>query len=516
MADEDFDEDIHGDDEEGEIDTGVQLGFMSETRNAMFADLNWEHWDGGKVGGKPVWLNSVGIPVPADLICRCCKSPLMFLLQIYCPLDDVDDAFHRALYVFICRKKSCVDNGSVRCFRNQLNRRNDFYLFDPKQIDQKDGKSILKLPKLCALCGCRAPSSCSKCKAISYCCREHQAADWRNHKHNCKIETVPLSASVTSSDRPIAEESTSASVNAEVQSIDTVASNAAMTNTLTFPEFDLSISAEILEDLEKVDALSKSVLEASIWENASAVEVDDCSDDEDEKDDAHLTQTDYNTALGNEASDTIYTKFMERVRRGGSNQVLRYIRWDDNEGPLILSSSDVTTGLSQVKLSPIGTVCGTLIPTNPDTEKINGKFDTGGCCQYCGSQRKFEFQIMPQLLHYLRVDKRTKIGNNCNDNYFPPLSTISENEETLNEELPVEEHSFATKDSNSLDNDNNNILLENKTEEDIDWGTIDIYTCTSSCSPKTVKLEDNSYLEEHTYVQRPMSFFRSKSKKLEK
>ena len=499
MADEDFDEDIHGDDEEGEIDTGVQLGFMSETRNAMFADANWEHWDGGKVGGKPVWLNSVGIPDPADLICRCCKSPLMFLLQIYCPLDDVDDAFHRALYVFICRRKSCVDNGSVRCFRNQLNRRNDFYLFDPKKVDQKDDKRILKLPKLCALCGCRAPSSCSKCKAVSYCCREHQAADWRNHKQHCKIETVSkeyLAASVTSSGLPIAptDDAKSVSDDPRVQcifaNIDTVASNAAMTNTLTFPEFDLSISAEILEDLEKVDALSKSVLEASIWENASVAEVDDCSDDEDEKDDAHLTQTDYNTALGNEAADTIYTKFMERVRRGGSNQVLRYMRWDDIEGPLTLSSADVTTGPSQIKVSLVGTDCGTLIPTNTDSERIKGKSGEVGCCQYCGSQRKFEFQIMPQLLHYLRVDKRTKIGNNDNNNNknynFPPLSTISENKESLDEEVPVDKLSLTGKDNDFLDNnDDITISIENKAEEDIDWGTIDIYTCTSSCSPKT-------------------------------
>ena len=519
MADEDFDEDIHGDDEEGEIDTGVQLGFMTETRNVMFADSNWENWDGGKVGGKPVWLNSVGIPAPTDLICKCCNSPLIFLLQIYCPLDDVNDAFHRSLYIFVCRRQSCVKNGSVRCFRNQLGRRNDFYPYDPKTIDQKHGKSALKLPRLCALCGCRALSSCSKCRVVSYCCREHQAADWRSHKQNCKSGTLisdTLSATATASVltdtstlSPTIEKAHSASIidGEEVPLIDndTVASNAAMTNNLTFPEFDLSISAEILEDLEKVDALSKSVLEASIWENASTVEVDDCSDDEDEKDDAHLTQTDYNTALGNEASDIIYTKFMERVRRGGNNQVLRYIRWDDIEGPLILSSCDTATGAQKNEKISSEMDLGPINPTNFISEKFGKSNSFLGCCENCGNDRRFEFQIMPQMLHYLRVDKRTKIGNNNNSNNYPPLSTISEDKEVVDDDIPI---SSIQKDYN--DNiDNEKILIENKMDEDLDWGTLDVYTCIASCSPSTIKPEDSTYLEEFVYVQQPMSFFRT-------
>jgi hypothetical protein len=40
----------------------------------------------------------------------------------------------------------------------------------------------------------------------------------------------------------------------------------------------------------------------------------------------------HNNLIGNEASDPVYTKFMERVRRGGTNQVLRYSRWDEIEG----------------------------------------------------------------------------------------------------------------------------------------------------------------------------------------
>ena len=306
MADEDFDEDIY--DDEGEIDTGVQLGFISKTKNLMFSDPNWEHWDGGKVGGKPVWLNSVRIPSPSDMKCVCCNSPMVFLLQIYCPLDDVEDAFHRALYIFICKKKICVDNGSVKCFRTQMNRTNDTYAYDPKTIEQKlkaeqevveeIGGSALLLPKLCALCGCRAPSMCSQCRRVSYCCREHQSADWRYHKQHCHVtaivvaDTIADGTNLNLTDLSAATASAAPSKTAATADAPTVAditpstagttaaadgatnainsagkskdsASSTTNNSLLFPEFNLSISAEILEDLEKVDALNKSVLEVS-------------------------------------------------------------------------------------------------------------------------------------------------------------------------------------------------------------------------------------------------------------
>jgi pre-rRNA-processing protein TSR4 len=451
MADEDFDDDVDDGGDDGEVDTGVQLGFISNTSNSMFSNSDWERWDGGKVGGKPSWLNPCQIPLPEQLRCKCCSSPMTFLLQIYCPLDDVEDAFHRSLYIFVCKKKKCVDRGSIKCLRCQLGRENEYYPYTSKSIENVKVSAVQ--PKLCNLCGCRAPSVCSKCKLVSYCTREHQAKDWKNHKRCCGVPLKTVEASTGS-------------------------------NSCTFPEFDLSISAEILEDLEKVDALNKSVLEASIWENATEVEVDDCSDDEEEKTDAELTQTDYNTALGNEASDTIYTKFMERVRRGGSNQVLRYIRWDDIEGPLTLSSTDTNTSASS---------------RNEATEQP----ESSDLCLCCGSKRRFEFQIMPQMLHFLRVDEKTKISENLEDVSIMNDPTLPASNDA--DSLPIEEgiQSTNTGDGRGATAD---CLLQNKNEEDIDWGTIDVYTCTASCTPSG---SENAYIEEVTYVQRPLSFMRA-------
>ena len=126
---------------------------------------------------------------------------------------------------------------------------------------------------------------------------------------------------------------------------------------------------------------------------------------------------------------------------------------------------------------------------------------------------KFEFQIMPQLLHFLRVDRRTKIveGNNQHSDQMPELK----NSETIAEENENSRNS-SKEDSAGREKEisSGDCLLQNKSDEDIDYGTIDIYTCTASCShvANSNKTEWSTYLEEMTYVQKPMSFVRSEVK----
>lgn len=42
---------------------------------------------------------------------------------------------------------------------------------------------ILPNVKLCQVCGCRGTLSCSKCKSVNYCSKEHQLIDWTLGKH---------------------------------------------------------------------------------------------------------------------------------------------------------------------------------------------------------------------------------------------------------------------------------------------------------------------------------------------
>lgn len=81
----------------------VELGFAEE---APAWTLRSEQFP-SKVGGRPAWLGLAELPGPGALACARCGRPLAFLLQVYAPLPDRDDAFHRSLFLFCCREPPC-------------------------------------------------------------------------------------------------------------------------------------------------------------------------------------------------------------------------------------------------------------------------------------------------------------------------------------------------------------------------------------------------------------------------
>lgn len=112
----------------------VELGFVE----------NCEPWRlesrffPSKVGGKPAWLDLKNIPNADDLACDYCHDPCIFLCQIYAPIEDYPNTFHRTIYVFICKKIDCCrlnQNGNLKVFRSQLSRSNIFYPSEPPTED---------------------------------------------------------------------------------------------------------------------------------------------------------------------------------------------------------------------------------------------------------------------------------------------------------------------------------------------------------------------------------------------
>jgi hypothetical protein len=64
-----------------------------------------------------------------------------------------------------------------------------------KNSDKKDVKKMakesngnIKFSQLCDHCFKESPSlqKCGGCRSVSYCCKEHQTADWKKHKVECK------------------------------------------------------------------------------------------------------------------------------------------------------------------------------------------------------------------------------------------------------------------------------------------------------------------------------------------
>lgn len=96
----------------------IYLGFTKILDQTDAVSVERHYLPLGKVGGKPAWLNPVALPSHDQLTCRNCKSPMPFLLQIYCSGKE-DHAFHRYIYVFICSNPECY---KVGLFNNSLNK----------------------------------------------------------------------------------------------------------------------------------------------------------------------------------------------------------------------------------------------------------------------------------------------------------------------------------------------------------------------------------------------------------
>jgi hypothetical protein len=90
-------------------------------------------------------------------------------------------------------------------------------------------------------------------------------------------------------------------------------------------------------------------------------------------------------------------------------------------------------------------------------------------------------QVMPQLLHYLNIDKKAQI------------SSVAE---SADEKLNVLETTQQRK-----------LYLE-ATRKTLDWGSIDVYTCTGSCAQQPLT---TAYYEEFIFIQPPLALMSNTS-----
>lgn len=193
------------------------------------------------------------------------------------------------------------------------------------------------------------------------------------------------------------------------------------------------------------------------------------NDDNYDDSDKDLEQSDLNRMTGTTTTtkhDTTTDAFFERVSRA-KDQCIRYHQW--HEGSELWLSSD-------------------HIPTTiPD-------------CQYCGAPRKFEFQLMPQLLSYLKMnntDSSDTLLSKQQKEALLAASTIVEKADPSQVPSEFKEtHERAVQNATSK-------LLEQKNE--LDWGVVVVYTCTASCSgDESSNADENelgAYREEYAWVQ---------------
>ena len=329
----------------------IDLGFAQKVDPNLRWKLKNKYFP-SKIGGKPIFLDLKYLPKSNDLKCLKCQKMMRFLLQIYCPIDSKDNAFHRTLFVFCCVDNEC---NQLKVLRSQLSRNNPYYSSEAPDYEKDDlsydPKPELFGHNLCVVCGLDAKKKCSKCLKVSYCSKEHQIIDWRegNHKQKCGTNDLKQIEGTL--------------------------------NSGVFPELELTIDSNNSDD-DSED--NDSEMESKQMEKYNELLEKDCPE--------------YQTKNLDKYEDNVSEdqKVFNRFKRLSSEEVIRYCVYDDNERtevePLWISTQNK--------------------PNFPIPE-----------CQYCGSQRRFEFQVMPQLLHQII-----------------------------------------------------------RSEESLDWGTLVVYTCIQSCA----------------------------------
>ncbi len=426
----------------------VQLGFsvpFEDTDHRNFAGHtmpNWRDWDGGQIGGRPSWLQPRDLPKD-PLLCRNCQEPMSFICQLYAPADEVhEDAFHRSLYVFGCPNIQCAQSteGSIRILRAQLPKENQFY------PEEEDETWAMHLPeawdiKLCEVCGQRGHGKCP-IQGVDFCGKHHQ----KEYKKYIFDKKQQLSKSI-----------------------------------------DFSFLPSVYADSELVveDEPNQSLLQTEMDKKADKALFGKSSGDDDEDDeDRDLEQEDLNKMVGAGAAtvskDATTMAFFERVNDipNVQEQCLRYLRWPDES---VSSDEGVPLWIRQ-DCQPAS------IPE----------------CHYCGAERKFEFQLMPQMLHYLLKDHelhraqneiKQRLKTEDMKNAIQKASSIIE--QAPKEHIPP---SFADAKEKAVEAVRTQLMEGNN---ELSWGVVAIYTCTASCGGSQVEegLELGAYREEFAWKQ---------------
>jgi len=304
------------------------------------------------------------------------------LLQIYAPIEGNAEAFHRTLFLFCCKNGSCRN---FKLIRAQLPRDNKFYTDEAHEdnITLKEDTDIKFAPE-CEFCGCSAPKRCGHCQYVNYCSREHQVEDWRiGHSEICKkIQAWKKEHGLERSvEKPKSLE---------------------MPKFPKYPSRFLFKEMEIITDLEPEKDAEKEIENED--KSAMMAKYNDYLQNWSNKD-----TRDLNNEFKSGHSDKTFAKFNRRISRD-FEQVLRYCR-SETAQPLWVATS--------------GQATATDIPH----------------CSLCGGERKFEFQILPQLLYYLGVEQE-------------------------------------------------------KEKTPLDWGTLVAFTCWNSCS-----IKEKGWAEEFLWVQ---------------
>ncbi|XP_057977939.1 uncharacterized protein LOC131164627 [Malania oleifera] len=367
-----------GDDE----DVPVVLGFVEKPENQW--SLLRQSFP-SKAGGVPAWLDPINLPSGKSCVCGFCGEPLQFLLQVYAPIKDKEPTYHRTIFVFMCPSMTCLLQDQHEQWKRDLGKaaqsvkvfRSQLPLCNPFYSSKSSTESGSAEPSGSGAALCDWCGTWKGDKLCSSCKRARYCSEKHQVLHWRSGHKINCQRIVISSEL---NSSLTCSGSSLVQ-MHKVASST------QWPEYEIISEDECESDAEMSTdgAYDGSLVARDKMDETFAALLNSFGEDGDRK---------------------CWASFQERIARA-PEQVLRYCM-DARAIPLWPISSGQ--------------------PSMADIPK----------CSYCGGLRKFEFQIMPQLLYYFSVKNEV----------------------------------------NSLD-----------------WGTIVVYTCEASCQGSL------GYKEEFAWVQ---------------
>lgn len=410
------------DEEEEEQEIHWNLGFLEEAESPRQL---LRHRFPSKVGGRPAWLDPVRLPSRQQLTCSASGRPLDFLLQVYAPVDANPEAgFHRALFLFISPEGGQLSApGSVKLFRCQLPRSNAYYSPDPPS--DRD-----KLPKKLQASAAEASRERDPWRSVD---AEQQAA---------AASTSGRGGGAGGRGRGGGRGAASAPP----------AAGAAQTggSPASLPRAGVQGPGGLYPEYEMIVEAEDDYLEGHGGDD----EDEDEGEDEGEREEAQDGGGGGGGGGGNATSREVarvLQQYRVRVAEEGElddeelpPDVVDAVEAIADEGTRAFADfqARVSAAPEQVIRYSFEDGAAPLWPSPSGRPRLPGDVPP---CSCCGGPRKFEFQVLPQLLHYLR----------------------------LNDEDPSAP----------------------------DWSTLAAYTCAASCSVPAGA--DCAYAEEFVWVQPP-------------
>lgn len=444
----------------------VQLGFCVPIQDEQhYNEVGhhspyWhDHWDGGVVGGRPSWLMD---PPPKNLpTCSSCQNIAMrFVCQLYAPLDDKEHAFHRTLYIFACPNLSINHlHDGISVWRCQLPRDNVYWPFDGSVTTTNNNKTTNSKKKkaCCVVCGIAASGKCPKQQQF-FCGSDHQRLYQKVQQQQQRANSKTI------------------------KEWEVVVPN------LRHKVYELVVEEEPTTDDE--DEKGGEAVEANNNESSSSgipaglFPSDNNNNDSDYDSDADLEQSDLNamiqpslrqqqsihddpTDIDDQDTQQAFVQRISKTNKSVASQVLRYDRWND----------DSILWLRGSKHQP------TYIPN----------------CPNCGHPRRFECQLMPQLLSYIGTNHNNNDSSTCATTMDNTVSAqqraAMEHAASLLQQAPPEMISPQLVDCHAMAKRK----MRHRLLRD-EWGTVVVYTCVNSCSSS----RDHAYATEFAWRQPPV------------